>query len=515
MKNEKIKNILSKINTFTLKYGYIIEFIISIFLSISIYKIYTYKTYYEYTSVTNIIIAIFSIIILAYIIILNLIKNIKKLEKMFLTFMIPIGIMFTILMIPGFVADEPAHMYRAYDIQQGNIIAPVNKEGTTLTTIPKALNLNDRSTINSYKLLMDKVQEKTDYNDTEDVWCPAQGYNAIMYIFSSIAFLIGRLFSLNVFITIYLARIFNFIFFLFAGYYIIKLLLFGKLVFLVYMFNPMLIHQSASVSADSIINSVTLFFIGYSLYLAFKQEKITKANKILYCISAIMVSLAKYVYFPLVLLSVLFINSKKNKNKKLKLHISILVIICILLTIISFIIGSRYSSPAVEDTNISMIEQTKNILMHPLQYIKVLTHTMVHLGEYYFMGFNGKYLGWININVNSMPIIIYSLVLASTIILEKNKISLNIKQKILFIFIFLVVLGLVFTGMYMGCTEVGADIILGVQGRYFIPVAILLLLCLISKDKYVEYKYSTIIYFILLVFINLSALNTVRLFFLI
>ena len=85
-----------KIKQFTLKFGYILEFIMSLFLAIATYKIITYKTYYAHISYKNIALAIVSAILILYIIILNVKENIKKLEKMFLTFIIPIGMMFVI-----------------------------------------------------------------------------------------------------------------------------------------------------------------------------------------------------------------------------------------------------------------------------------------------------------------------------------------------------------------------------------------------------------------------------------
>lgn len=510
MKREKI---ISNINDITLKYGCILEFIVSLFLAISMFKFITYKTYYEHISYKNIAIIVISILVILYIMVLNLIKNCKKLEKLFLTFIIPIGLIFLILMIPGFVADEPAHMYRAYDVSNGVIFAEPEEDGSYMVTIPKSLDLNNRDEFNSYKILMDRLNEKADYQNTEEVWCPAQGYNAVMYIFSSIAFLIGRIFSLNIFITIYLARILNFTFFIILGYYMIKLVPVGKLAFFVYLFNPMLIHQATSVSADSIINTVTLFFIAYTLYLTLGREPISKIKKVIYITLAISVALLKYVYFPLVILSI-FLISKKSMKKD-KIGVVILIIISIVLALISFYLGNRYSGPANSEqaTNINSVEQVKYILTHPIQYVGVVLNTVFQFGEYYFYGFNGKYLGWINIFVNSVPILLYALILISTVIFEKQKITCTRKQKIWLLLVFLIISALIFTGMYMSCSEVGADGIAGVQGRYFIPIIILVLLTLISKDKYVEYKYSNIVYTLILLFINISVALTIRKFF--
>ena len=63
----------------------------------------------------------------------------------------------------------------------------------------------------------------------------------------------------------------------------------------------------------------------------------------------------------------------------------------------------------------------------------------------------------------------------------------------------------------MSCSDVGADGILGVQGRYFIPIVILLMIALIKNGKYIEYKYTTQVYTILLLLcVNLPVIITIK-----
>ena len=85
----------------------------------------------------------------------------------------------------------------------------------------------------------------------------------------------------------YIARILNLIVGLILGYYSIKLIPFGKLLLTIYMFLPMYFQQEASISADSLINSVAIFFIAYNLYFESNErtltdEEVTEAfNKII------------------------------------------------------------------------------------------------------------------------------------------------------------------------------------------------------------------------------------------
>jgi len=51
---------------------------------------------------------------------------------------------------------------------------------------------------------------------------------------------------------------------------------------------------------------------------------------------------------------------------------------------------------------------------------------------------------------------------------------------------------LVVTGLYIEWTGVGQMLVAGVQGRYFLPIIILPLLCLSLKNNYIKVKYANV-----------------------
>lgn len=96
---------------------------------------------------------------------------------------------------------------------------------------------------------------------------------------------------------------------------------------------------------------------------------------------------------------------------------------------------------------------------------------------------------------------------------EKNKEEFNIKNKIWLMLISAGVILLVEIAMYTGFTPIGAEFIGGVQGRYFIPVYILLLLCLSKKNNYVKIKNSENIYALISAILNLCVITETILYF--
>ncbi len=305
------------------KINFIIEFIFSIILAHNLFKILYYSKYTDFTFKKSTAFFVISLIIILIIIIHNLIKNKNKLEKIFVSIVIPIGMLYLAFVMPNVVPDESSHIVRAYDVSKGNIISPISEDGDSKIQLPKHYTKADNDT---YEKLYKLMHEETNYYDCEDKYTGAQSYMATIYVPSSIIFFIARKLSLNFFVAIFLARMLNFIIFIICGYYAIKLIPFGKLVMFVYMLTPMILQQAASISADSITNSFVLLFIGYSIYLFKNNEKLTTKKKILYYLICIVLGTAKYVYFPIVGISLIAIGSKNiEKKDKTKVIITSIV----------------------------------------------------------------------------------------------------------------------------------------------------------------------------------------------
>ena len=75
----------------------------------------------------------------------------------------------------------------------------------------------------------------------------------------------------------------------------------------------------------------------------------------------------------------------------------------------------------------------------------------------------------------------------------------------------IILIGLIVTGLYLTWSPLGADIVAGVQGRYFIPVFILTLLAVIKKNNNVKINNIQLKYFIIyLVFNIIPIINLIK-----
>ena len=72
---------------------------------------------------------------------------------------------------------------------------------------------------------------------------------------------------------------------------------------------------------------------------------------------------------------------------------------------------------------------------------------------------------------------------------------------------------LIVTGLYIEWSKVNDLIVLGVQGRYFLPVTILMLLCLCQKENYIKIKNPNIVMLVCSSLVNLLFIKQIILFF--
>ena len=149
--------------------------------------------------------------------------------------------------------------------------------------IPRQI-VNQAIVISNYDELFDKVSVKYDYEsiDKKGQFNHFASYFPTFYLPASLVFKTGINYNLNLFVIIYLARICNFIISLILGYWAIKLIPFGKLLMFTYFFNPMYIQQAISLSVDSLLNASIILFIVYTLYLAYKEQKLSLRTAVYY-----------------------------------------------------------------------------------------------------------------------------------------------------------------------------------------------------------------------------------------
>ena len=507
---EKVKEfILNK----KVKFGYIVvpEFILFLIFISSLFNVLYMKKTNNIWSLKDILICGITGIASILIIVKSFIDNKDKLEKIFVTIGTPLLIAYMIFVIPFKVPDEDSHFYRAFNIARGNIL--ISKEQNEETIPIEYKDLKD--TVTSYSKLFE-VKANNIHPSTNEVkqFNAAQAYFPSIYIGPVIVNIIGNIINLDVINLIYLMRVMNIIIYLVLGYYTIKFLPFGKLLMLGYLCIPMMLHQAASVSPDGFMNGMALLFIAYSMKLLFtkKDEAYTTKEKVIYFILALLATLNKTAYMPLVFIAVLLIFNKKHPiNKKDKIFMFATICIMVALTAGWYFLGSSYKDTReiVIEKNVSSSAQLEFIKQNPKEFIHIFFGSLVKNKTTYLNQALGNQLGCLDIHIDTLYCTTYLILLLFAPFVEKSKYSLKAIQKIWLILIAFGIICITCLAMYLTWSVPGEKTISGVQGRYFLPVLILPLICLISKNNYLKFKNTTTMYSILIILLNCISLSAI------
>lgn len=458
-----------------------------ILLLLNIFFINKASKYYDlkmYSPIYFIIIIGLIIIELTLIFFIN--KKIKEnypIEKLFLIIVIPIGLLFMLFLPLGQIPDEKAHFARSYAISEGYLISKVDKNNWGYAPIPTKVvetivdQDDDKLEANYENINKDFSEEVNDIPFTN-----TSLYNFVVYTPQVIGILIGKMLHLPITIIAYLARIFNFFTYILLLYFSIKFLPFLKEYALFVALLPISIQEGVSLAPDALAISLSCFLISYVLKLKYsEQEKINNKDLVILSISSIICCLCKIVYFPIVLFIFIlpFDKFKSKKDKYIKL--SLLLILCLLINGLWTVFATRYlaeTNPGVNST-----EQIKYVLSNPFSYLIVLLRTIKNSAVEYVFELCGRRLSLLNVDVGRVyPTLTFLTLVYLTI---KNRIKekpISKCIKYLSLFIIIVVTGLIFTSLYVQWTPLKNNVIQGAQGRYFIPI-LLLIPILFMKTK--------------------------------
>ena len=452
---------------------------------------------------------IYSIILLLGVILSFAFYKIKreniKIETLFLMLVIPIGIMYMLLIPIGRVPDEAHHFYRAYEVSKGHLISEKynDKMGGNYFSEKFKDVFVER---NNYQKELDNITLKKDNTEIFYAFSNTSLYSFVNYIPQAVGIKIGDILNLPIIFIAMLGRLTNFAIWALLMYYAIKKMPFKKISVLFTMFMPIVLQEAASLSADALTLGTSFFFISYILELRYnKEKKYELKDKVILAIAAIVLSLCKIVYLPLCLLMFLIPYGKFMNKKSKYIEIGLLAFIVVSLNLIWLKISSQF---LVEfNVGVNSTEQIIYVLKNPILFIVTVFATVYKYFSYYLNSMVGGSLCYLDVALSDL--FTYSIIFIIIFVILLDSSSIKKYDKWYFCAIALMVFLLIFTSLYVQWTPVGYENVMGVQGRYLIPLFIpLFILCNTDKIRYdIEKYYKNI--FMVMIFINIYALITI------
>lgn len=408
------------------------------------------------------------------------------LHKQFLLVGIVFGVLFILILPPGQSPDEKNHFRRAYGISEGAIVASQGLTGTEAvgSNLPVEAGVFDRSPRpGTYERVGGALSQEDSGEKTDQVYTNTALYNFVCYLPQTLAALVGKLLHASSMVIAYLMEIFNFVVWITLTYYAIKIIPKFKKVILFVALLPITLQEATSMAPDALTIGMSFLLIAYVLHLAYNHKRKAMSRKeliVLYAI-AILIGFCKIVYFPLVLLY-LVIPEKVFGNKKKKwIHLGIIFGVTLVLNLIWLSISSNFLieiNPGVKSS-----EQMAGILGNPAKYLVVMLDTINTHCQAWLANMLGSVLGSYSIYLPGVLLFSSFAVLVTLFIQRDERVELKKYDRMIFITVFATIIVLIFTSLYLQWTVLGSEIIDGIQGRYFLPILLLIPVMLSRKSN--------------------------------
>ncbi|KAA0790935.1 DUF2142 domain-containing protein [Bacillus wiedmannii] len=380
--------------------------------------------------------------------------------------------------------DENFHFAKAYDISLGNLLS--TKQGDKVgVNLPE--NIDDMPRPNQFETTYGLLANGERYDRAKsDIWDtytfadktnfveqPTTAvYTPIPYIPQALGLIIANILGLKAFSALMLGRIFNLAVYIALSALAIKIIprLKNTLAFLAAF--PLFVSLSASFSADAILMGLNYLFIAVMLQKLMRSEKNTLGIKdfIIPIVLLILIVLCKFTYWPLSFLIFAFIGRDLFRTK-MQGVMSFLLLAGIPGLIMSSwnLFVMKFVGTINPNEKINPVGQLKFILEHPVEVMKAFFGTF-ESGMSMWMNMLNQ-VGWVT-HLMSGIVLISMVGLVMTVIFDYSEDEFKLRNFDYAVFILTIVsvVGLVMLSLYLTWSEVGADFISGLQGRYFLPV---------------------------------------------
>ncbi len=420
-----------------------------------------------------------------------------QLHKVFILLGFGFGLLSCLINTPGSVPDEPNHAANIYLWSNRLLLLPEEKaqvqnnpvyfEIESVTRRSDAENagayLHDETSIDSYRQILQETNWFNSKSENQFVDATLRDHNVtpIIYLPAIIGFTVARLLSLGYYPMLMLGRLMMLACYVFGASWSIKKIPIGKMTLFITALLPMGLHVAASLSYDAVILTLTMMTFAYIMYLAYgEKEKIGAKEFGTMLVLTILLAPCKVgVYLPIVLLLLMVPRTKLNGKTNFFWFFTALVTAgvasCIVMNLPALSIATGH--PSIVTPAGKAVITSNWALHHPVSVVRIMLNTVSMNLSMWVQNAIGNSLSFFSIPIESWVVVGFELCLVSTIFQEEGLQPITPAPLHRLVLLVPVVLcGVMFlAGMMVWWTPQGANLIEGIQGRYFIPMIPLVL----------------------------------------
>ena len=391
-----------------------------------------------------------------------------------------LGVLFIFAITPKSGPDEPAHFNQAYGVSNYLLFQPEKSVGDA-----RDYDLGSwEEHINSpsgYTQVVQRLFEPRSEDESKVHWVPTSFTYPLMYLPQAVGLALGRLLRTNTLMLYYLGRLFNLLFYALCIFLAVRAVPRKKELFFGIGMMPMAIHQAASYSYDAFTNGMAILWIALALRAIWEERPFGGKETLSLILVGGLLAPSKVGY--IVLAGLLFLIPQKRFQRWSK-PLSLGVVFLAMLGITAlFWLPNALNGTAIQRSG-EDVYTIPTLLQQPLPVLRTLFYSVEEnlpewLVEAVGFVFSGYSL-WIQIY---LPVL-YLILLA---VLAQRKTSdplLGSRHQGRAVLLTIIGIGILMIELIemLSWTPVGSTRVIGIQGRYFIPLLPLVFLALETKS---------------------------------
>ena len=300
-------------------------------------------------------------------------------------------------------------------------------------------------------------------------------YSPVSYLPQALAIAAADLLTDSPWIMYYMARLAVVVAYGGLVYLAIRVIPRGKHLLAAIALCPRAIAEANSVGADALVVALCVLLVALVLKFRRDNERLRGGHIAALCAICAGIALCKIVYLPIVFLVILIPARCFRERGGLAIALAIALCACALnLGWLSISMGILHGVPMNDGVDSSA--QIAFVLSDPIRFVQTMASTYATESARLAAGmFSGTYFyGTVKQEIPLVVVECALIILAW--LFDRKGMTLGKAVRIVFAGMFVVIMVLTAASLYLQWTEVGSGVVDGLQGRYFLPVVILLLL---------------------------------------
>jgi len=387
-----------------------------------------------------------------------------------------------VVVVPPFQSpDEPAHYLRAWSVANLQLVSSPDQTVTVpenVASLPDRIGsamIDWRTNLYSPRLARSLLWERISLRRQEQ-YTSASGAGPVGYLPPAVGIAVARGIQHSPLLGFYLGRACNLLASVIIVFFAIRLLPFGKPLMVLVGLFPMTISQMASLSPDGLALSGALMFVALVLSRA-QKEAVTTRDVVWLGLAATVLLNAKVGYAVLAMLVFVLAPRQLGGFKRYATCTGFVLAAAFAVAGALFLTAPAASTASLAKLGVTGVDpagQLSFVTHHPYAFLKVLYATFETYATPLAQQTYGV-LGWLQVGLPYVGMLLVGLAVV-LFLGQTESVGLVAWQRFVIILTGAAFAAEIGLALYMSWSAVASPVVVGLQGRYFIPVTLLVLL---------------------------------------